>query len=190
MSNNNGLYDDDDGDHSFIENDSYDFNSRIMFCSIVFLTFIVLFVFVHHVYTKCTLSQVPPVPNQPTSLAAVVIGHREPPKSGLDPSVIASLPMFVISRSKIGKESDDHGLKKGVGDATECPICLTELEEEEMGRVLPNCGHVFHASCVDMWLLSNSSCPVCRTEAEPTSQLSQVPTGGATNATSVEVVCV
>ncbi|CAM8985418.1 unnamed protein product [Rhodiola kirilowii] len=188
MSNNNGLYDDDDGDHSFIENDSYDFNSRIMFCSIVFLTFIVLFVFVHHVYTKCTLNQVPPAATQSTSLAAVV---SEPPKSGLDPSVIASLPMFVISRSKFGKESDDHnGLKKGVGDATECSICLNELEEEEMGRVLPNCGHVFHASCVDMWLLSNSSCPVCRTEAEPTSQLSQVPTGPATNATTVEVVCV
>ena len=45
---------------------------------------------------------------------------------------------------------------------TDCPICLGEFAEGEKVRVLPNCSHGFHAKCIDTWLLSNSSCPLCR----------------------------
>uniref|UniRef100_J3KXL7 RING-type E3 ubiquitin transferase n=1 Tax=Oryza brachyantha TaxID=4533 RepID=J3KXL7_ORYBR len=33
-------------------------------------------------------------------------------------------------------------------------------------RELPNCGHVFHVECVDAWLRSRTTCPLCRAEAE------------------------
>ncbi|KAH1242583.1 RING-H2 finger protein ATL73 [Glycine max] len=33
---------------------------------------------------------------------------------------------------------------------TKCPICLDE------------CNHGFHVRCINMWLLSHSSCPNCR----------------------------
>lgn len=44
----------------------------------------------------------------------------------------------------------------------ECPICLAAFAHGDRIRVLPQCSHVFHASCVDMWLVSRSSCPTCR----------------------------
>jgi Ring finger domain len=44
----------------------------------------------------------------------------------------------------------------------ECPICLAAFAHGDKVRVLPQCSHVFHASCVDTWLVSRSSCPTCR----------------------------
>ncbi|KAJ1272412.1 hypothetical protein BS78_06G200300 [Paspalum vaginatum] len=46
--------------------------------------------------------------------------------------------------------------------APECAICLAEFEEGEATRVLPQCGHAFHAACIDLWLRGHSSCPSCR----------------------------
>lgn len=46
--------------------------------------------------------------------------------------------------------------------ATDCAICLGEFMDGEKLRILPNCNHGFHLSCIDTWLLSHSSCPNCR----------------------------
>ncbi|XP_020570920.1 RING-H2 finger protein ATL8-like [Phalaenopsis equestris] len=48
------------------------------------------------------------------------------------------------------------------GRLAECPICLAEFVQGDEIRILPQCGHGFHVSCVDTWLGSNSSCPSCR----------------------------
>lgn len=44
----------------------------------------------------------------------------------------------------------------------ECAICLAEFARGDTVRVLPACGHGFHAACVDAWLVSSSTCPSCR----------------------------
>ncbi|PWA94026.1 RING-H2 finger protein ATL56 [Artemisia annua] len=45
----------------------------------------------------------------------------------------------------------------------DCSICLEGFDVGEICRVLPACDHVFHAKCVDTWLVKVASCPVCRT---------------------------
>lgn len=51
------------------------------------------------------------------------------------------------------------------GDAlTRCSICLEDFSEGEMITVL-SCdrNHAFHQNCIDKWLNTQSTCPVCRT---------------------------
>ncbi|MCL7047415.1 hypothetical protein MKW94_018437 [Papaver nudicaule] len=74
--------------------------------------------------------------------------------NGLDASIISSLPLFVY-------KSDLY--KNGL----DCVICLSCFEEDEMGRNLPKCNHVFHVGCIDMWLQSHSCCPICRAPVGP-----------------------
>ncbi|GAV82564.1 zf-RING_2 domain-containing protein [Cephalotus follicularis] len=54
--------------------------------------------------------------------------------------------------------------KKGDGsiEVTDCPVCLSEFQEDESLRLLPKCSHAFHVPCIDTWLKSHSNCPLCR----------------------------
>ncbi|XP_059669489.1 RING-H2 finger protein ATL51-like [Cornus florida] len=47
-------------------------------------------------------------------------------------------------------------------ESSTCAVCLSEFTEGEEVRVLPECAHQFHALCVEMWLFSHPSCPLCR----------------------------
>ncbi|KAL6124684.1 hypothetical protein ACLB2K_077196 [Fragaria x ananassa] len=57
-----------------------------------------------------------------------------------------------------------HKFKKndGVVEGTDCSVCLSEFQENESLRLLPKCSHAFHVPCIDAWLKSHSSCPLCR----------------------------
>uniref|UniRef100_A0A8D8A7M5 E3 ubiquitin-protein ligase RNF38 n=1 Tax=Culex pipiens TaxID=7175 RepID=A0A8D8A7M5_CULPI len=50
------------------------------------------------------------------------------------------------------------------GDQTSCVVCMCDFEARQVLRVLP-CSHEFHAKCVDKWLRSNRTCPICRGNA-------------------------
>ncbi|KAL5982320.1 hypothetical protein ACLOJK_016391 [Asimina triloba] len=69
---------------------------------------------------------------------------------GLDESVIKSIAVV--------KYKDGDGLI----DGTECAVCLGEFQEAESLRLLPKCNHAFHIPCIDTWLRSHVSCPLCR----------------------------
>lgn len=71
-------------------------------------------------------------------------------KRGLDPKLISSLPMVAYGKAAKHPMIDD------------CPICLNEFEETESVKLVPYCGHVFHPSCVDTWLSTHVTCPLCR----------------------------
>lgn len=70
--------------------------------------------------------------------------------SGLDENLIKSI--------KVCKYKKGDGSVEG----TDCPVCLSEFKENESLRLLPKCNHAFHLPCIDTWLKSHSSCPLCR----------------------------
>ncbi|CAJ1940063.1 unnamed protein product [Sphenostylis stenocarpa] len=70
--------------------------------------------------------------------------------SGLDQAFIDALPVFLYK--------DIIGLK----EPFDCAVCLCQFSEQDMLRLLPLCNHAFHIDCIDTWLLSNSTCPLCR----------------------------
>ncbi|KAI4365628.1 hypothetical protein MLD38_021594 [Melastoma candidum] len=76
---------------------------------------------------------------------------------GVDPKILGMIPV-VAYRAK--DRADDVCLD---GGAVECTVCLGELEDGEMVRTLPGCGHTYHATCIDQWFGAHTSCPVCRT---------------------------
>ncbi|XP_072977350.1 E3 ubiquitin-protein ligase ATL31-like [Typha angustifolia] len=77
---------------------------------------------------------------------------------GLDPAVLETFPTMEYSKAK--------ELKIGKG-ALECAVCLSEFEDDETLRLLPKCSHVFHPDCIDAWLESHVTCPVCRCNLVP-----------------------
>nr|XP_043608023.1 RING-H2 finger protein ATL47-like [Erigeron canadensis] len=70
--------------------------------------------------------------------------------SGLDQAFIDALPLFLYKELM------------GLKEPFDCAVCLCEFSENDKLRLLPLCSHAFHIHCIDTWLLSNSSCPLCR----------------------------
>lgn len=60
-------------------------------------------------------------------------------------------------------------IQKNIGGSStsSCSICLGDYKESDMLRLLPNCGHLYHAACVDPWLMLHSNCPICRKSLLP-----------------------
>ncbi|PSS32861.1 RING-H2 finger protein [Actinidia chinensis var. chinensis] len=73
--------------------------------------------------------------------------------TGVDEKILETVPILAYS-------AQNHDLFRV--DQNECAVCLVELEEREMVRLLPNCRHAFHVPCVDQWLMGHTTCPICR----------------------------
>lgn len=72
--------------------------------------------------------------------------------SDLELSIINSLPMYQFKKN----EAQEMTIN------VDCAICLGEFEGGELLKLLPNCNHGFHVSCIDKWFQLHSSCPLCR----------------------------
>jgi hypothetical protein len=77
---------------------------------------------------------------------------------GLDAAVIETFPTMAYADVR------EHKTVKG---ALECAVCLSEFDDDETLRLLPKCSHVFHPDCIDTWLASHVTCPVCRANLVP-----------------------
>ncbi|KAL6845019.1 hypothetical protein ACP4OV_025192 [Aristida adscensionis] len=75
--------------------------------------------------------------------------RQRPPQN----DVASALPVYVHTGAGAGG---------GDGKAVECAVCIVELRDGDAARVLPRCGHRFHADCVGAWLRLHATCPLCR----------------------------
>lgn len=154
-----------DSYHNFARNDNYyggnaanyskamTIGSKIMIVAILFLFMVIVFVFGLQIFARYFLWHRGSFRRRRLNF----IEQQNPPmlqRVGLSKSAIEAIPVFFY-------QSENH--KEGL----ECAVCLCEFEENEKARQLPKCNHSFHIDCIDMWLQSHSTCPLCRTSALP-----------------------
>ncbi|KAI2504977.1 finger protein [Fragilaria crotonensis] len=77
-----------------------------------------------------------------------------------------TFPQRILSETKNNEEEDDDERDHDNNDGTVCSICLVDFDAGDAVRDLP-CKHFFHLSCVDNWLRSESTCPLCRESCRP-----------------------
>ncbi|XP_076961059.1 uncharacterized protein LOC143637592 [Bidens hawaiensis] len=97
------------------------------------------------------------------------------------PEEIQLEAIYVSNKNSGSGLIPSHKHKKVMGSVDGepmCAVCLSEFEDGEELRTMPECMHSFHAPCIDMWLYSHRSCPICRLDAT-----SMAPP-------SVDVICV
>ncbi|KAF0934479.1 hypothetical protein E2562_025556 [Oryza meyeriana var. granulata] len=73
-------------------------------------------------------------------------------------ALIATLPAYVYEGPAYGGGGSKHG------GSVLCAVCLEDVQRGETVRRLPACCHLFHKDCIDMWLHSHTTCPLCRCE--------------------------
>ncbi|TVU08690.1 hypothetical protein EJB05_42101, partial [Eragrostis curvula] len=111
---------------------------------------------------------------------AAAAARRAGSLGGLSPAAIAAVaPAFLYDASAAAAQ--------GGGEAeAECAVCLEALRGGEKARRLPACAHAFHVGCIDMWLDSHATCPVCRCHLVPQKAGKEAPESSPTQAPSVE----
>ena len=90
-------------------------------------------------------------------------------ENDLDQSLLSSSSNLSRSSSVSSISSRQSVCKKNKGKGfnfyyKQCTICLADFEKGEQVRVIPNCGHTFHSTCLEMWLQRQFRCPNCNIE--------------------------
>uniref|UniRef100_A0A0K0EER1 RING-type domain-containing protein n=1 Tax=Strongyloides stercoralis TaxID=6248 RepID=A0A0K0EER1_STRER len=62
--------------------------------------------------------------------------------------------------TRIPTKSVKHGDKEM---ESECPICIDPYNAGDIIRILP-CGHIYHKTCSEIWLLEHRTCPLCKSD--------------------------
>ncbi|KAJ7533530.1 hypothetical protein O6H91_13G053900 [Diphasiastrum complanatum] len=124
---------------------NYQFNAKMTIVILVIaLAVLLLGIFAYYVL-KCFRS-----PAILTRQPAVDRRLGQKNYEGIDRESIETFPVVAYSAASMAK------------NCTDCAVCLTDFQEKEKTRLLPKCNHAFHPKCIDMWLFSHSTCPLCR----------------------------
>ncbi|KVH99492.1 RING-H2 finger protein ATL58-like [Cynara cardunculus var. scolymus] len=105
-------------------------------------------------------------PHWSASSSAINVVSTEQAELGLKKELREMLPVIVFKESF------------SVTD-TLCSVCLGDYEAEDRLQQIPACKHAFHVECIDHWLSSHTTCPLCRlsllasspTEPETTNEI-------------------
>ncbi|XP_020586280.1 RING-H2 finger protein ATL60-like [Phalaenopsis equestris] len=126
-------------------------SGAIMVAAVVVVFLLFVFFLIFYIRSNFHLGIVRTHENSNTHFA----GGNQPSvfRRALSPAVLKSLPVAVFSA-------------KDFKDGFECAVCISEITDGELFRLLPGCRHGFHLDCIDLWFSSNSTCPVCRSSVE------------------------
>ncbi|KAG2546308.1 hypothetical protein PVAP13_9KG030925 [Panicum virgatum] len=80
--------------------------------------------------------------------------QSRPPLHLIPKPVVESLPFFHFATLR--------GARQGM----ECSMCLACFDHADHLRLLPRYRHAFHLACINRWLESNASCPLCRARVD------------------------
>ncbi|CAK9856454.1 unnamed protein product, partial [Sphagnum jensenii] len=79
-----------------------------------------------------------------------------PNAMGLEEALIGRIPTCTFGAEQLSLMNTQGCTNMG------CSVCLSEYQEGDTLRILPKCNHSFHLLCIDTWLHSHSTCPLCR----------------------------
>ncbi|OEL38451.1 hypothetical protein BAE44_0000530 [Dichanthelium oligosanthes] len=75
---------------------------------------------------------------------------------------------IIMQRNAVPEFAYTQSARRDGGDeGAQCSVCLGTVQAGEMARRLPSCKHLYHVECIDMWLASHTTCPLCRADVEP-----------------------
>ncbi|KAG2669481.1 hypothetical protein I3760_14G037000 [Carya illinoinensis] len=133
--------------------DSGDAISGFTYGIIFFVGAFLLILLITFACTRMKLPDNPPPPHR-SSASATDHDQADPINigSGVHESTLGSYPKLLYSETT----------QKGTSADSSCAICLVEYKEKDMLRLLPDCEHLFHPSCIDPWMRLHPTCPICR----------------------------
>jgi E3 ubiquitin-protein ligase ATL41 len=150
------------------------YNTNVLLAAVTALSAAIAFVAALHLYARCFLQQRSAATSTGSPHALAL--QRPPDGYGyelhaisvvVDAAVCAPDEAAGLGAKELGAlqvlvwESSSAKEKEATFDE-HCAVCLGEMEDGELGRLLPACRHVFHVGCIDAWLRLSSTCPVCR----------------------------
>ncbi|KAK9756066.1 hypothetical protein RND81_01G071000 [Saponaria officinalis] len=155
-----------------INSESASISAKVIVISMIVLFFVLAFCFFLSLYAKWYWSR-----NEDPSIVSwrrqafrnrttAQAGAR---RRGLDRAALQSIPVLMYDPKDFIKE----GL--------ECSVCISEITKGENIRLLPKCNHGFHVECIDMWLKSHSTCPLCRNSINSSQNQSVIMSGTDSN---------
>ncbi|KHN85276.1 RING finger protein 38 [Toxocara canis] len=99
------------------------------------------------------------IPFRAWEAAVLQIFDRMAPQMNLMRLPPKGMPKSEIEQLKSFRLMDPSVLNEKV-----CVVCQCDFEKRDHVRVLP-CDHHYHVKCVDKWLKTNRTCPICRKSA-------------------------
>uniref|UniRef100_A0A0E0EP51 RING-type E3 ubiquitin transferase n=1 Tax=Oryza meridionalis TaxID=40149 RepID=A0A0E0EP51_9ORYZ len=112
----------------------------ILFTSILLLAYYLFLAFSWRRHSHQT-APTPPLP----SFFLATSTATDQPRRGLEEAAICRIPTLRYHHHQ-----------------QQCGVCLGDFREGERLRRLPPCLHSFHIDCIDAWLATALTCPLCR----------------------------
>lgn len=123
-----------------------------------FFTLLLIFIlcYICHICKSRLHSPPPPTTDADHDYISITQGLRD--------DILATFPTFLYSEIVMPAQGDtqkDH-VRHINSYNSGCSICLADYKPTDVLRLLPECGHLFHLSCIDTWMKVHPTCPMCR----------------------------